>query len=872
MGDYVDPTTGGGIPAFDHIVSVFMRKMTFEDPLPTAGSVTALVYGPANGGSLLRDSAGNCYDRLGSTYSPKEWGAKYVSSSMPPDDTVSLQNWLDAPQPHIAVPGYAAITAPLICNASTNTYVAGAGIIQGSPTQAVAEDASILPTFYIEGFNALYNGFSTPQAPPNVSAMLVMPLGSTCAIHGVGLIAEDATLAAPYDVIDALGKSDLIDGHSYLQGGYINLKSGAMGAGGANLEIYDSSFVNALTDNADIFSPNAKVVRNSFAGAGTAYTPATPVSGNNISFGNVDILIADNIIQQAAGWAIDVHGARSVRIGNNFLDNNGKMIPGTGGIRIGSSGHVTVCGNTMAESAAATEGATSTPYAAHVTFAGADDLISLCGNVYLPIHPSSNNGTMNSFGTAVMIHPDYDYEVDKTSSPVLTNISIADNPAPQNIGVLSPNAATYLPSSASNSVVNNYLTGLTMTYLSGSSVSIGGGAASDSTNTILINEPPGCIVNLSNSGAGGLDTGTVASRTTYYFFVISGPGGAAPSCMASLNPNPTFVNTTQPSYQIQTRALTSNMSTIVYDVGQPASTPVTGLNANALAGMMVGDIATSPATPISYFSPTAIFSLKSYNINAPSAVTSAGSSYVTGVPMTGIFPGMDVGGMYVPGGTIVTAVNPGTGCTIPCIQMSQLASGMSPNPASPLTFGGNYTITLAGTTGASGTTSLATPANVTVFAGRYRMIGALFTNAGGNLVPFKQDGDTFYLAPSIADIPGGAGTPCPGTIGTVTTACPLSVPCGRKATCTTGIQVEAFGRIVTGTAGRVFAWSPDQSEPGQSMFPGPPGYTTQDAAAGTAFPFRLYTDTGGNIDLQSSVTAGATVYEVTDGWVLHRAP
>ena len=433
-----------------------------------------------------------------------------------------------------------------------------------------------MPAFFIDGMNNFYTGYHGFSSAP-VQAMFVMLAGATCAIHSVGLIATDATVALPYDVVDALGKSNLIDSHSFLQGGNVNVRAGSSGSGGANLELYDSSFVNPLTDNADIFSPNAKVVRNSFAGAGAGYSGSPAMqSGTNVRFTGVDIVLSDNIIQQAAGWGVDIGTARSVRISSNFFDNNGKLITGmvggasyaTGALRIGGSGHVTVCGNTFSESAGASVGSTANYYSAHVTFAGNVDTVSFCGNVYLPLHGSNSNSGMQTTPGAVMIHPDYDFEVDNTTSPVLTNIAIADNPAPQNLGVMSPNAALYLPNPPSSGVPNRYLAGLTMVYHSGSTLTVKAGAAVDGSNTVVINIPtPGCPIDFTLNGAGGLDMGGAAPKTTYFIYVISGPGGANPSCMASTSLTPSFVNTSN-TYKIKTQGMTFMGSSTVYAVGQ----------------------------------------------------------------------------------------------------------------------------------------------------------------------------------------------------------------------------------------------------------------------------------------------------------------
>ena len=282
--------------------------------------------------------------------------------------------------------------------------------------------------------------------------------------------------------------------------------------------------------------------------------------------------------------------------------------------------------------------------------------------------------------------------------------------------------------------------------------------------------------------------------------------------------------------------------------------------------MAVGDAISSPSTPISYFAPTTISALNSYSLSPMSVTISSTSVYAMLPSVSGIYPFMDVGGPGIPGGTTVLAINPG-GCAAPCVQLNMMPTLST---TEQVTFGGNFTITLPTGVTASGTSPASAPASLSVLTGRYRLIGALFTDASGNLVPFNQDDDTFYLTPSIADIPI-TGSTC-ATIGTTKLACALSVPCGRNAMCPSpGLRVQAFGRMVIATTAKVLASSPDQSQPAPSAFGAAPGYTTQDAASATAFPFLLYTDTTGDIDVQSSI-ASTTVQEVTDGWVFKRSP
>jgi hypothetical protein len=164
----------------------------------------------------------------------------------------------------------------------------------------------------------------------------------------------------------------------------------------------------------------------------------------------------------------------------------------------------------------------------------------------------------------------------------------------------------------------------------------------------------------------------------------------------------------------------------------------------------------------------------------------------------------------------------------------------------------------------------------------YRLVGALYTDNSSptpHVVPFQQDGDSFYLATSVTDIP--AGTICSGTIGTTAVSCPLSVPCGRTASATAcpspGLAVQAFGRIVGGSNGsgtsRLLLSSLDQSDQAPAAFPTSPGNTNSGgmglSTTPPVFPFHLSTDGSGNVRARASL-ANTAADEITDGWVWHR--
>lgn len=68
---------------------------------------------------------------------------------------------------------------------------------------------------------------------------------------------------------------------------------------------------------------------------------------------------------------------------------------------------------------------------------------------------------------------------------------------------------------------NSYVNGLQLTWLTGTTMFIGGGQARDSTdiNDILLS-PAGCTINVAVQGINGIDQGTIAASTFYYVYVI----------------------------------------------------------------------------------------------------------------------------------------------------------------------------------------------------------------------------------------------------------------------------------------------------------------------------------------------------------------
>jgi hypothetical protein len=143
-----------------------------------------------------------------------------------------------------------------------------------------------------------------------------------------------------------------------------------------------------------------------------------------------------------------------------------------------------------------------------------------------------------------------------------------------------------------------------------------------------------------------------------------------------------------------------------------------------------------------------------------------------------------------------------------------------------------------------------------VYTGTYRMVGALntYTNSlsATAVVPFSQDGDTFYLTVPDADINSA--------LGNSDTAFALAgVP--------NGLPVEWLGRCVS--SGKVIVYSPLQG-PGQPVaYPTVPGYDVTSLVQ-TAEKYRVWTDFSQRVHARAN--AGGTTLEcMTDGWVLHRS-
>src|SRR5258708_2492511 len=85
-------------------------------------------------------------------------------------------------------------------------------------------------------------------------------------------------------------------------------------------------------------------------------------------------------------------------------------------------------------------------------------------------------------------------------------------------------------------LLRSYLAGLTLSN-DGTSpntvIDVSAGICADDANVAMLNLPSGQTINGATTGAGGLDTGSLAASTWYHAFVIGKPGGGAGALLAS---------------------------------------------------------------------------------------------------------------------------------------------------------------------------------------------------------------------------------------------------------------------------------------------------------------------------------------------------
>jgi hypothetical protein len=453
---------------------------------------------------------------------------------------------------------------------------------------------------------------------------------------------------------------------------------------------------------------------------------------------------------------------------------------------------------------------------------------------------------------SVTLTPSFVYGAD--AGATLTNSSLFETPGTQSRGIYSTSAAKRLPQLQVPHIFRNYLNGLILSNdaaIAATNIDIAAGEAADSTNSTVMELPGGCNVDLATAGEGGLDTAAgIVANQTYFYYLIANPGGLNPGCLASTSPiapafnDPSFTGTNFQS--VQPGTMVSGFT--IYNVG-------------SIVGAAVGDpiVSTTTGYPLPANSTIASFTTSTTNFLG---ATWSMSSYTINFVPSGAYPGMqiaDLSNSCIPPGDTVASV-------------SSSSVTITPAPTTCANVSTGSTVQLSGgneivfTNPTSTPVAVATPlvVNLTIYTGLHRMIGALYSNGltSPSLVAFSQNNDTFYLKNSAVDIDTAIGK-CPG-ISPIGVFCTLSVP--------KGIKVEAFGRVVGGaSANQLLLTSFDQLPQTPTGFPGPPGFTTNNNATRTSFPFDLYTGIGGNIRAQSATGTLITTYGDTDGWLLRRS-
>lgn len=850
-----------------------------------------------NDGSIVKDgeSPAICFQRINSGWGPKEFGAIGEIGGVISDDTTYLQKWLDANQPHMGDTDTYGVSSRLKCN--LNTTIQGPENLQnsGTPLFNINALSTFSGTTYtsstgydLQGVIGAYdfcrlsgvavtgNGFAaqvsgvqttmnsnTITLPAPVTNLAVgnaivgtyIPVGtvvtngvttttltiSQAATGTTGVSGETVNFYGP-DAVDVLGPHVTIDGFSLLSAGRYDLFCGYPGQQFGDVAVKDSFIQSALSDDIEIPGPcsNDRFIGDIVASAG----------GDGIFFSATEADIEGGVIEGSQAVGLHLMGAQRVSVTGMHIQGNGAGPSGGAGIEIDGSHTISICGNHLEGNGG------DVANSAHILFRGAPDNVNLCGNVY-EVQPLSD----------VALRPLYDY--DTYSGTSVTNLHLYDSPVPQASGqVYSQNAAPILPQLQVPQVLLGQINGLALSNATtASAVNIAFGEASDSTSAATIMLPPvsptsttGCTVDLQGSnGPGGLDDGSAAPSTTYFYFLIASAFGSNPACIASGNMAPTFKHA--PSYQTTVKASTYNGLYYLY-------------NMSSVAGLAVGQ--TVPAN--TYLSaPATIMALGTLTTQATASIGPDGKT-VTVPSTTNIAPGMAVSDVFQFStcgmGHSARSQFPSQGETVASVPssttfvLSTVLTGFIPNDCMVISGGNTAQISVNPAT--------STNVNFTVYTGLYRMIAALYTTSSPSpnitVVPFMQDSDTFYLASSAADIATGlSACPLAGS-GTSAISCALSVPCGRAApTCSApGLKVEAFGRLVGGN-GEVLLSSLDQKaiQP-PNLFSGlPPGFSTNSGSTNTSHPFRLYTDGNGNVQVQASA-AGSAIYEDTDGWVLHR--
>lgn len=892
LGNTIAFYTSGGTLLFSgaSITAYSVSQNTIT--VSVSGTITSasgnFYIGGANGGTTILDGANpaNCFLRVTSNYSQKEWGA-YSDGQVHNGETANLQSWLYANQPHIAVAGTSVITGPLYCgvhpwNGTIYPTATDGTVIQGPPPSAVSA-GPVMPAFVIEA-----NDTNAPQLNQNfyqtgTFAMLIMGQPQ-CGLSAVGMVGnsklQNHAAGQYYNIVNALAENDSVINHSQLSGGYNGLDCTSTNWNN-NVTVLDSSILGQANNgvNAPYPCPNLRIERSVISNPGN----------DAIAFSGVQALIENNVIEQSLGDGVACcppsspcsGGGQQLVVNGNYFDNNGKGIgpltnpSDTPTYNFHSYGCnvISITGNQFHRSGAATEGATGNNvpiYTAQVWFDNQNDTVSMAGNVNL----AGNDPSQPT------MRPDFDIELGKGAT--VTNFSYADSATPQNLGVFGPTASLSV-ASVYQPVQENYITGFgTQSPPNASVLDIFTGSAADSSNAQLItlptsSQPYPCTVDLTQSGYGGLDVGgsKLATNTQYNFFEFSQGGYSSKSyCIASTGVVPNFPATNQTGFNIAPSAklygyLTANGNVITNIAQTQCSNCPSSANNNPFGGIAVGDTITDTLGYIPWSltgTPTTITSLASLTTVSVSGVYK-GQNNFAGNNFTianGIYAGEMIGndgcnGCLSPNGTAtyITAVDPAGACdggAAPCITLSQ-TSNLTVGTSYSFQASGGYTITMSAAATASALPSADT---LLVWNDRYRLVASLFTTEPGSqiiLAPFAQNGNTFYLS-----------TPVPFTATVPQGGISVTLPVPKN------ISVEAFGRCVA--SAKVYLFNSQQTSLPATAFPLVPGYDTQTTTSpDTAFPFRIYTSATGQILAQPQTGAGSATLEcMLDGWNLPRGP
>ena len=487
-----------------------------------------------NNGTLILDSEipnKGCYQKTNYRGDPHEWGALGNGlTNTTEDDTPALVDWLGAPGPWDAtLPATYEVTSQITCWPNINIRapaVDWANSPSGAPVTIQAKSSS-------------GTAWGTPQG------MILMQ--SQCRISGLSMDANNVTYGSG-TILNTIALAPaavrpVIDSHATVLNGFHNLYCPAvsMAPSGLGLRISDSTFQSSYDNDIELDGcSNVKISNILLSGAGSLNMSANSAIG--IEFQKwADFNLWNSTIQQSQGPGLQLDNVSGTpdlgSIVGNFFDSNGEGTSGGAGIELNGAAHFSICGNHFNRN----DNSTSSTNTAHIRVGnvGVTNAIVFCGNDYRVDTQGSGNV------------PRYVYDL--TGGGSLASTSLYESPVTQTAGVFSPyfvsNALPFLQ--LSPGFPNSYLTGLTLSNdaTTVTQVDFAPGQAADSTNSTIISlaQPtPGvspCTVNLSGTnGLQGLDVGSAQKNTTYFFFLVSQPGGANPNCMASASLTPSFAH------------------------------------------------------------------------------------------------------------------------------------------------------------------------------------------------------------------------------------------------------------------------------------------------------------------------------------------